>query len=247
MRLNDAAKRLFDILVSAIGLVVSSPILIPVIIAIWLQDFHSPFYIPLRVGKNGKLYRMVKLRSMVIKADKTGVDSTSAKDPRITPLGHFVRKYKLDELPELWNVLWGSMSLVGPRPNVKRETDLYTEVERGLLSVEPGITDISSIVFSDENEILKDSKDPDIDYNQLIRPWKSRLGLLYVANRSVILDIKLIVRTAVAIVSRERGLAGIQKILSDLGADEQLRRVARRQEPLQPYPPPGATEIVTQR
>jgi hypothetical protein len=113
--------------------------------------------------------------------------------------------------------------------------------------VEPGITDISSIVFSDENEILKDSKDPDIDYNQLIRPWKSRLGLLYVANRSVILDIKLIVRTAVAIVSRERGLAGIQKILSDLGADEQLRRVARRQEPLQPYPPPGATEIVTQR
>jgi len=247
MRLNDAAKRLFDILVSAIGLVVSSPILIPVMIAIWLQDFHSPLYIPLRVGKNGKLYRMVKLRSMVVSADKTGVDSTSAKDPRITPLGHFIRKYKLDELPELWNVFWGSMSLVGPRPNVKRETDLYTEVERGLLSVKPGITDISSIVFSDENEILKDSKDPDIDYNQLIRPWKSRLGLLYVANRSVVLDIKLIVLTAVAIISRERALDGIQKILSDLKADEQLKRVARRQEPLKPYPPPGATEIVMSR
>jgi lipopolysaccharide/colanic/teichoic acid biosynthesis glycosyltransferase len=247
MNWRDVFKRVFDIVVSFVGLVISSPILVPAMIAVWLQDFHSPFYIPLRVGKDGKLYRMVKLRSMVIKADKTGVDSTSARDPRITPVGHFIRKYKLDELPELWNVLWGSMSLVGPRPNVKRETDLYTDVERGLLSVKPGITDIASIVFSDENEILKDSQDPDIDYNQLIRPWKSRLGLLYVAHRSVILDIRLIVLTAVAILSRERALAGIQSILSDLNADAQLRRVSLRQEPLRPYPPPGATEIVTQR
>lgn len=247
MRSKDAVKRLFDILVSAVGLVVSSPILVPAIIAVWLQDFHSPFYIPMRVGKDGKLYRMVKLRSMVLKADRTGVDSTSAKDPRITPVGHFIRKYKLDELPELWNVLGGSMSLVGPRPNVKRETDLYTEVERGLLSVEPGITDIASIVFADENEILKDSPDPDIDYNQLIRPWKSRLGLLYVANRSVILDIKLIALTAMAILSRQRALDGIQEVLNGLGADEQLKRVARRQDRLLPYPPPGATQIVTQR
>ena len=102
-------------------------------------------------------------------------------------------------------------------------------------------------MFSDENEILKDSKDPDIDYNQLIRPWKSRLGLLYVANRSVILDIKLIVLTAVAIVSRERALDGIQAILSDLGADEQLQRVARRTDRLEPFPPPGADTIVTRR
>ena len=247
MNWRDVFKRVFDIVVSFVGLVISSPILVPAMIAVWLQDFHSPFYIPLRVRKDGKLYRMVKLRSMVIKADKTGVDSTSARDPRITPVGHFIRKYKLDELPELWNVLWGSMSLVGPRPNVKRETDLYTDVERGLLSVKPGITDIASIVFSDENEILKDSQDPDIDYNQLIRPWKSRLGLLYVAHRSVILDIRLIVLTAVAILSRERALAGIQSILSDLNADAQLRRVSLRQEPLRPYPPPGATEIVTQR
>ena len=247
MNWRDVFKRVFDIVVSFVGLVISSPILVPAMIAVWLQDFHSPFYIPLRVGKDGKLYRMVKLRSMVIKADKTGVDSTSARDPRITPVGHFIRKYKLDDLPELWNVLWGSMSLVGPRPNVKRETDLYTDVERGLLSVKPGITDIASIVFSDENEILKDSQDPDIDYNQLIRPWKSRLGLLYVAHRSVILDIRLIVLTAVAILSRERALAGIQSILSDLNADAQLRRVSLRQEPLRPYPPPGATEIVTQR
>ena len=160
MRLNDAAKRLFDILVSAIGLVVSSPILIPVIIAVWLQDFHSPFYIPLRVGKDGKLYRMVKLRSMVIKADKTGVDSTSAKDPRITPLGHFIRKYKLDELPELWNVLWGSMSLVGPRPNVKRETDLYTEVERGLLSISPASQTSPRLCSPTKTKSSKTAKTP---------------------------------------------------------------------------------------
>lgn len=247
MRSRDVVKRLFDILVSAIGLVVSSPILIPVMIAVWLQDFHSPLYVPSRVGKDGKLYRMVKLRSMVVKADKTGVDSTSAKDPRITPLGHFIRKYKLDELPELWNVLWGSMSLVGPRPNVKRETDLYTEVERGLLSVQPGITDIASIVFSDENEILEDSKDPDIDYNQLIRPWKSRLGLFYMDHQSFTLDIKLILLTATAIISRERALDGIQAILSDLGADEQLKRVALRRDKLMPYPPPGTDQIITQR
>ncbi|MFZ2486578.1 MAG: sugar transferase [Anaerolineae bacterium] len=247
MKLNDALKRLFDIVVSLVGLIVSSPILIAAMIAVWLQDFHSPFYIPLRVGKNGKLYKMVKLRSMVIKADSTGVDSTSANDPRITSVGRFVRAYKIDELPELWNVLKGDMSLVGPRPNVKRETDLYTAVERGLLSVKPGITDISSIVFSDENDILKDSKDPDIDYNQLIRPWKSRLGLLYVANRSVSLDIKLILLTVQAIISRQRALDGIQDILSNLNADAQLKRVSLRQEPLQPYPPPGATEIVTSR
>lgn len=247
MNLNDALKRLFDMVVSLIGLIISSPILIAAMIAIWLQDFHSPFYIPLRVGKNGKLYKMVKLRSMVIKADSSGVDSTSANDPRITAVGRFVRAYKIDELPELWNVLKGDMSLVGPRPNVKRETDLYTSVERGLLNVKPGITDISSIVFSDENEILKDSQDPDIDYNQLIRPWKSRLGLLYVANRSVLLDIKLIVLTVVAILSRQRALNSIQDILNDLKADEMLKRVARRQEPLQPFAPPGAVEVVTSR
>ena len=134
-------------------------------ILIWIHDFHSPFYIAPRVGKSGQVFNMVKLRSMVVHADKTGVDSTSSSDPRITPIGHIVRKFKLDEFTQLWNVLKGDMSLVGPRPNVKRETDLYTRVEKGLLSVCPGITDFSSIVFSDENEMLRDSKDPDIDYN----------------------------------------------------------------------------------
>ena len=111
-------KRLLDIICSFFGLVVLSPLLIPVMILVFLQDFHSPFYIAPRVGKDGRIFRMVKLRSMVAGADKTGVDSTSADDFRITGIGHFIRKFKLDEFTQLWNVLKGDMSLVGPRPNV---------------------------------------------------------------------------------------------------------------------------------
>ncbi len=240
-------KRLFDIVVSAVGLIITSPILVPVMIAIWLQDFHSPFYKGVRIGKDGKPFRMVKLRSMVWNADKVGIDSTSARDPRITPVGHFIRRYKLDELPQLWNVLKGEMSLVGPRPQVPRDVALYTEEEKRLLTVRPGITDMASIVFSDEGEILKDSQDPDLDYNRLIRPWKSRLGLLYIDHQSFMLDLRLIFLTALAILSRERALEGIQRILDELGADEKLKRVAQRKEKLEPYPPPGASEIVQSR
>jgi lipopolysaccharide/colanic/teichoic acid biosynthesis glycosyltransferase len=244
---NDASKRLLDVTVSSVGLVAGSLVLVPVMIIVWLQDFHSPFYAANRVGKDGKMFMMVKFRSMVVNADRSGVDSTSAQDPRITPLGRFIRAYKIDELPELWNVLKGDMSLVGPRPNVPREVDLYTDVERGLLTVRPGITDMASIVFSDENDILKDSKDPDIDYHQLIRPWKSRLGLLYAANRSVLLDLKLIVLTAIALLSREAALKRLQSVLCDVDADQELRRVSLREDPLRPYPPPGATQVVTHR
>jgi FlaA1/EpsC-like NDP-sugar epimerase/lipopolysaccharide/colanic/teichoic acid biosynthesis glycosyltransferase len=240
-------KRVFDITLAFFGLLLSSPILLPVMFLVWLQDYHSPFYVAPRVGRDGRTFRMIKLRSMVANADLSGVDSTSGQDPRITAVGRFIRAYKLDELTQLWNVLKGDMSLVGPRPNVQRETDLYTSVERELLSVRPGITDISSIVFADEADILSDSKDPDLDYNQLIRPWKSRLGLLYVHHSSFLLDIKLIFLTAVAILSREKALAGVQKILIDLQADPQLRKIARRQEQLQPYPPPGTDEVVTSR
>jgi lipopolysaccharide/colanic/teichoic acid biosynthesis glycosyltransferase len=147
----------------------------------------------------------------------------------------------------LWNVLKGDMSLVGPRPNVKRETDLYTPVERRLLEVQPGITDFSSIVFSDEGDILKDQADPDIAYNQLIRPGKSLLGLFYVDHRSLLVDIKLCVLTAVAIVSRPNALAGVQGLLRSLGAPESLIEMAGRARPLVPQPPPGATQVVTSR
>jgi lipopolysaccharide/colanic/teichoic acid biosynthesis glycosyltransferase len=240
-------KRFFDIIVSALGLLVSSPILIPVLLATWWEDKHSPFYVADRVGKMEELFRMIKVRSMVVNADKTGVASTSANDKRITKVGGFVRKYKMDELSQLLNVFRGDMSLVGPRPNVKVETELYTSEEKKLLSVRPGVTDISSIVFSDEGDILKDSKDPDLDYNQLIRPWKSRLGILYITNQSFWLDVKLIYLTAIAIVSKEKALKSVTNILIDLNADNQLIEVCKRQTKLFPHPPPGSGEIVTNR
>lgn len=240
-------KRLFDVVASAGGLIVASPVLLPVIFLVWRQDKHSPFYIAPRVGKNDKPFKMVKLRSMVINADKSGVDSTSANDNRITAVGQFIRRYKLDELTQLWNVFKGDMSLVGPRPNVKRETDLYTPVERKLLEVKPGITDISSIVFSDEGDILKDQADPDIAYNQLIRPGKSMLGLLYIENQTLWLDIKLCVLTVVAVLSRENALRGAQSILRGLNAPPDLIALAGRTEPLVPRPPPGSERIVTSR
>ena len=183
----------------------------------------------------------------MVNADKTGVDSTLADDPRITGIGHFIRKFKLDEFTQLWNVLKGDMSLVGPRPNVKRETDLYTDVEKELLDVKPGITDFSSIVFSDENDILKDSKDPDIDYNQLIRPWKSRLGLLYVEHRSFLLDCALVLLTVVALFSREKALWGVNRLLMLLDAPADAIRVSKRKDVLVPFPPPGLDSVVTSR
>ena len=190
---------------------------------------------------------MVKLRSMVINADQSGVDSTGANDNRITAVGQFIRRYKLDELTQLWSVFKGDMSLVGPRPNVKRETDLYTPVERKLLGAKPGITDISSIVFSDEADILKDQADPDIAYNQLIRPGKSMLGLLYIENQSLWLDIKLYFLTVIAVLSREKALAGVQEILKDISAPDDVLQWAQRKQALVPRVPPGGDRIVTSR
>ena len=240
-------KRLLDIVLSLVGLIVGSPILLPVMFLVWKQDGHSPFYVAPRVARGDGSFMMVKLRSMTRNADKSGVDSTSADDMRITPVGHFIRRYKLDELTQLWNVLKGDMSLVGPRPNVKRETDLYTPLERPLLSVQPGITDFSSIVFSDEGDILAGKDDPDIAYNQLIRPWKSRMGLFYISKRGIGLDLSLILLTVLAIVSRRRALAAVARLLENLGAPADLVAVARRDKPLVPTPPLGADRIVTSR
>ena len=240
-------KRLFDMVVSFLGLVMVSPILIAAIVAIWWQDRHSPFYIAARVGEHGKLFKMVKLRSMVINADKSGVDSTGASDSRITRVGNLVRRYKLDELSQLWNVLKGDMSMVGPRPQVQRDVDLYTAEEHHLLDIRPGITDFSSIVFSDEGDVLAGSDDPDLKYNQIIRPWKSRLGLLYVQRHTFFVDLQVIWLTVIAIVCRSKALNGLQHILKKLGADDQLLSVSRRQEPLQPYPPLGSNDIVMSR
>jgi lipopolysaccharide/colanic/teichoic acid biosynthesis glycosyltransferase len=240
-------KRLVDILASFFGLLVTSPILLPVMFLVWKEDKKSPFYIAPRSGRNGTTFKMVKLRSMVVDADKSGVDSTSGNDMRITPIGHKIRRYKLDELIQLWNVLIGDMSLVGPRPNVKSETDLYTDVEKELLLVRPGITDFSSIVFSDEGEILEGKDNPDLAYNQLIRPWKSRLGLAYIKNQSFLLDLQLIYYTVVAIISKPKALIWVAKKLNNLDVDADTVRVSKREVNLFPFTPPGSDEIVSSR
>ena len=236
-----------DLLLSILGLMLTSPILLPVMFLVWRQDKHSPFYVAERVGKDFKPFKMVKLRSMIKNADTSGVDSTSVNDMRITPIGQFIRKYKLDELTQLWNVFLGDMSLVGPRPNVKRETDLYTLEEQRLLSIKPGITDFASIVFSDEGEILSDKKDPDLAYNQLIRPGKSRLGLYYVENSTLRTDLALLILTIIAVVSRSRALIFNAKYLQSIHAPTDLVKIALRQTPLIPTPPPGSDKIVDSR
>ncbi len=241
-------KRLVDIMAATLGLVLLSPLLILLGVAIWLQDYHSPFYIANRVGRGERSFRMVKFRSMVVKADKSGVDSTAGADPRITPLGRFIRRFKLDEIPQLWNVLRGSMSLVGPRPNVERETVLYTPDEKRLLSVRPGITDLASIVFADEGEILQGSDDPDLKYNQVIRPWKSRLGLLYIdARPSVVTDLNVILLTIKGAIDRAAALRGVYSVASDIGASPELLEIITRRAPLPAAAPPGAREIVQSR
>jgi lipopolysaccharide/colanic/teichoic acid biosynthesis glycosyltransferase len=240
-------KRVLDLTAATLGLTLSAPLLLALCLAIWLQDYHSPFYLAIRVGRGGRRFRMVKLRSMIVRADHTGVDSTSGDDPRITRIGRLIRRLKLDEIPQLWNVLLGHMSLVGPRPNVEREVALYTDIEKGLLAVRPGITDWASIVFSDEGEILRGHPDPDIAYNQLIRPWKSRLGLFFIAHRSFVVDLRLIYLTMLAAIFRQSALKGVARDLERAGAPAQLSRIARRTEPLAPQPPPGSDQLVMTR
>lgn len=240
-------KRAIDFFASLVGLLFLSPLILPVCFLVWVQDWHSPFYIPQRVGKHGRLFSMLKLRSMVVNADKSGVDSTRTDDNRITPVGKFIRACKLDEVSQLYNVLLGDMSLVGPRPNVKRETDLYSSEEKKLLSVKPGITDFSSIVFSDLASILNDHEDANIAYNQLVRPWKSRLGLIYIQHQSFFLDIKLILLTILCLFSKKKALVYVYDILKHLQVSEDVLAVVKRDKPLVPSIPPGLTEIVQSR
>jgi len=237
-------KRVFDIFASLISLMACLPLLLGVMLAIWMQDRHSPFYIAPRAARNGRTFRMMKFRSMVVGADRIGGSSTSSCDRRITPLGRFVRAYKLDELLQLWNVLKGDMSLVGPRPQVPADAALYTPAETRMLSLRPGITDPASIVFSDEGEILEGSSNPDLLYNQIIRPWKSRLALAYIDHRSFWVDGWLILLTAMAILSRPTALFLLGGMLRRWNLDPLVMRMAARQEPLLAYPPPGAAAVV---
>ena len=192
--------RFFDFVLSLVGLVILAPIFI--VLAVWIKiDSMGPvFYKQIRVGQNGKDFGLFKFRSMVVDADKKGLITVGGRDPRITRSGYFIRKYKLDELPQLINVLVGDMSLVGPRPEVRKYVELYDDEQNKVLSVKPGITDYASIEYMDENEILGKSTDPEKIYIEEIMPEKIKYNMKYIKNRSLIEYFKIIFLTVLKII-----------------------------------------------
>lgn len=242
-----AAKRLLDMTVAFGLLLLGSPLIAVGALLVWAHDRQDPIYRQTRVGKGGVPFQLFKLRSMSAAAPGSTSDTTGHNDPRITPVGAVLRKTKIDELPQLWNVLRGDMSLVGPRPQVPREVALYTEVEQGLLRTRPGVTDYASIVYSDLGDIVATAADPDIAYSQLVRPGKSRLGLFYVDKPSVAIDLAILALTAAALIHGPTARSGVAILLRNLGADASLIEIAARRKPLVPTPPPGANAIVTSR
>lgn len=240
-------KRVLDFLCTSVALLLSAPLLLLAVIAVFLYDRRSPWYISERVGRDGIPFRFVKIRTMVPQASASAVDTTIAGDPRITPVGRVVRAAKLDELPQFLHVLSGRMSIVGPRPNVAREVALYTAEERALLRVSPGITDLASIVFADLGDALAGVADPNIAYNQLVRPWKSRLGLHYVQHAKLSDDLRIICYTVTVFFARTWTLQRISTLLRRAGASDELCDFVLRKHPLKPLAPPGAEAVVMSR
>jgi len=188
-------KRLFDIFFSILGLILLFPFLLLIIALIKLDSKGTIFYLQKRVGKKGKIFKIFKFRTMVQDADKKGLLSLGKKDTRITKIGHFLRKYKLDELPQLINVFLGDMSFVGPRPEVEKYVKLYSEEQKEILAIKPGITDYASLQFIDEEQILGKSKNPEKVYIEEIMPKKIALNKKYLKQVSIIIDVKIIFRT----------------------------------------------------
>ena len=189
------AKRLFDIVSSGIGLLCLAPVF--VVMAIWIKlDSRGPvFYRQTRVGRYGRDFRIFKFRSMRVGSDKGRQITVGERDPRITRSGYFIRRYKIDELPQLINVFLGDMSIVGPRPEVRKYVDLYSEEQRKVFQVRPGITDLASIKYLNENELLSQVDDPDTYYIDVIMPDKLTINLEYIRHQSFMGDIKIIFNT----------------------------------------------------
>lgn len=177
--------RVFDFIFSLLGLVVLSPLFLILYVLICMESRGGGFYHQQRVGKDGRMFNLWKFRSMRVGADKGSLITVGGHDPRITRMGYFIRKYKLDELPQLWNVFVGDMSLVGPRPEVKKYTDLYTPEQRRVLSVRPGITDYASIEYVDENTLLGNAENPDRVYVEQIVPAKIALNMKWIEHQTV--------------------------------------------------------------
>lgn len=184
---------------SLLGLVILSPLFIVLIAAIKINSKGPSLYVQKRVGLNGRDFDLYKFRTMAVDSDKSGLLTVGGRDPRITSIGYYLRKFKLDEFPQLINVLKGEMSFVGPRPEVRKYVDLYNEKQEQVLSVRPGITDVASIKYKDENEILQGHEDPEEYYIRKIMPDKIEMNLEYLNDRSFLKDVKVILHTFFAI------------------------------------------------
>lgn len=194
-------KRLFDILFSLIGILLLSPVFLLLWLLIKLESSGPAVFTQMRVGINNCNFTLYKFRSMYSDAEKRGQLTVGMRDPRITKVGYYLRRFKLDELPQLFNVLNGSMSFVGPRPEVRRYVDYYTQEQLKVLSVRPGITDFASLKYYKENELLGKASDPEKEYIQVIMPEKLALNLEYIKKNSLLKDIVIIVQTIIKIIT----------------------------------------------
>lgn len=192
---NKIVKRIFDFVCSTLGIIILSPIFILISIMIKTGSDGPVFFKQIRVGEDGKDFEILKFRTMVVDAEKLGKQITVGNDNRITKIGSFLRKYKLDELPQLINVFKGDMSLVGPRPEVPRYVKIYNDEQRKVLEVKPGITDLASIRYKDENALLGKAENPEEFYINTIMPDKLVLNLEYINKSNVFFDIYIIVKT----------------------------------------------------
>ena len=193
-------KRLFDIFASFFGILILLPFFIIIIFLMIVTSGFPIFYLQTRVGRNGRDFKLFKFRTMHLDADKKGLLTVGGRDPRVTSIGYYLRKFKLDELPQLFNVLFGTMSLVGPRPEVRKYVDLYTNEQQKVLAVRPGITDFASLEFINENDLLAKSANPEQTYINDIMPAKLTLNAKYIEQHGLLVDFKIIVNTILKIV-----------------------------------------------
>lgn len=194
-------KRIFDIICSLVGILFLLPIFLFISVAVLVNSGFPVFYFQTRVGKNNKDFKLYKFRTMYTDSDKKGLLTVGGRDPRVTPVGYYLRKFKLDELPQLFNVLFGSMSLVGPRPEVRKYVEMYDQDQKRVLEVKPGITDYASLEYINENEILAKSENPEQTYIHEIMPAKLKLNMRYINEAGLLTDLTIITRTVQKIVS----------------------------------------------
>lgn len=195
-------KRFLDIIFSGLGLICLSPLFVFLALCVKLDSPGPVFYRQVRVGRNNRDFKLYKFRSMRVDSDKKGLITIGGHDPRVTQSGYYIRKYKLDEFPQLINVFLGDMSLVGPRPEVRKYVDMYTDEQMHVLDVRPGITDMASIYYRNENELLEKANNPEKYYREVIMQDKLRINLEYVRNHSVIGDFRMILKTLFVVIAK---------------------------------------------